>query len=157
VRSLSTDQIDEIYRLRRLLETYALRLSMVHMKPDRLDSLRTLAARLDEKPAGTDFIDARVRFYRAVYDAEHNPLLTQMIEDLRGHVGRYLLRFRFDGQHSDTHSQLVDHIAAGDLTAAENWLSRHLDKVQEGLLHLLSEGDDAAQPQDVAAAERGAS
>ena len=84
VRTFSAAQIDEIYRLRRLLETYALRLSMANMRPERLDTLRKLSAQLDEKPAGTDFIEARVRFYREVYDAERNPLTVEMIEDLRG-------------------------------------------------------------------------
>jgi DNA-binding GntR family transcriptional regulator len=156
VRSLSTAQIDEIYRLRKLLESYALRLSMANMKPDRLETLRALASRLDEKSAGVDFIEARVQFYRAVYDAANNPLLTEMIEELRGHVGRYLLRFRFDGEHAHTHMQLVDHIAAGDLTSAENWLSRHLDKVQQGLLELLTEEEDAAQARVAGHPEGGA-
>ena len=154
VRTLSPAQIDEIYRLRRLLETYALRLSMANMRPERLDALRKLSAQLDAKPAGADFIEARVRFYRAVYDAERNPLTVEMIEDLRGHVGRYLLRFRFD-EHEHTHSRLVDHIAAGDLTAAEQWLSRHLEQVQEGLLQMLAEEEDetAARADQVTAPE----
>lgn len=157
VRTLSAAQIDEIYRLRRLLETYALRLSMANMRPERLETLRKLSAQLDEKPAGADFIEARVLFYREVYDAERNPLTVEMIEDLRGHVGRYLLRFRFD-EHGHTHSRLVDHIAAGDLTAAENWLSRHLEKVQEGLLQMLAaeaedEDETAAQNDQAPAPE----
>lgn len=156
VRSLTSSQIDEIFRLRKLLERYALRLSMASMKPERLETLRKLAGQLDEKPAGTDFIEARVQFYRAVYDTERNPLTTQMIEDLRGHIGRYLLRFRFD-EHDHTHARLVDHIAAGDLTAAENWLSQHLEKVREGLLQMLAEEEDESAAQADLAAESGAS
>lgn len=156
VRSLTSAQIDEIYRLRKLLETHALRLSMASMRPERLETLRKLAAQLDEKPAGTEFIEARVKFYRAVYDAERNPLTTQMIEDLRGHVGRYLLRFRFD-DHQHTHSRLVEHIAAGDLTAAETWLSRHLEKVQEGLLQVLAEAEDEGTVAEVDQADQASS
>jgi hypothetical protein len=57
-----------------------------------------------------------------------------------------------------THSRLVDHIAVGDLTAAENWLSRHLEKVQEGLLQMLAteaeeEAETTAQDNQVPAPE----
>ena len=100
VRTLSPAQINEIYRLRTLLESYAL------------------------------------RFYREMYDAENNPLLVEMIEELRGHEGRYLLGFRFD-----RHLDLVDHIAASDLTGAKAWLYVHLEGVRAGIQALATDED----------------
>src|SRR5690242_17294962 len=82
VRTLSPAQIDEIYRLRMLLETHALRLSMIHMTPERLGRLRELTAELDAAPEGAGFVDTRVDFYREAYDSANNPLLVGMIEQL---------------------------------------------------------------------------
>ncbi|MCW2876020.1 MAG: hypothetical protein JWQ95_120 [Sphaerisporangium sp.] len=145
VCTLSPAQINEIYRLRTLLESYALRLSMTRMNPDRAEALRKLAARLDEEHEGKEFLDVRVRFYRELYDSENNPLLVQMIEELRGHVGRYLLGFRFSGSHKRQHSDLVEHVAGGDLSSAEAWLYSHLEGVRQGIESiLLDEGGDAA-------------
>jgi DNA-binding GntR family transcriptional regulator len=160
VRTLSPAQINEIYRLRTLLESYALRLSMTKMTPLRLQSLHDLAAQLDEQPEGGQFLEVRVRFYRELYDAENNPLLVEMIEELRSHVGRYLLSFRFDGQHRNRHLELVNHVESGDLTGAEAWLYSHLESVRAGIQELATdeagdeegggEGDSSLDEGDVA-------
>lgn len=147
VRSLTTEQIAEIYRLRTLLESYALRLSMTRVGPERLDRLRSLAKQLDEEPEGGEFLEIRVRFYRDLYDADHNPLLVQMIEELRSMVGRYLLSYRIlgDRAHTHVHSDLVGYVAAGDLASAESWIYSHLDQVRKGIESLaLNEEADAA-------------
>lgn len=155
VRMLSVAQIEEIYRLRLLLESQALRLSMARMRPDRLQRMRELAEQLDNVPEGTDFIETRVRFYRETYDAENNPLLVEIIEELRGHVGRYLLGFRA-APHQNTHGELVDHIEAGDLTSAESWLRTHLEEVRTRIADLASQeadedGDDEREGETAAA------
>jgi DNA-binding GntR family transcriptional regulator len=144
VRTLSPAQIDEIYGLRVLLEAHALRLSMARMTADRLAHMQGLAEKLDAEPEGVGFLDTRVRFYREVYDASNNPLLVEMIEELRGHVGRFLLGFRFDGQgHAHRkHASLVEHVRSGDLIAAENWLRSHLEEVRAGILELATTGGD---------------
>jgi DNA-binding GntR family transcriptional regulator len=144
VRTLSTAQIDEIYRLRMLLEPYALRLSMARMTPERVERLRGLATRLDAGEEGDDLIETRMLFYREAYDAAHNPLLVEIVEELRGHVGRYLLSFRVAHDHQGGHSDLAEHIAAGDLTAAETWLRMHLDDVRRSIQTLLADEDAAA-------------
>jgi DNA-binding GntR family transcriptional regulator len=147
VRTLSVSQIEEIYRLRLLLESQALRLSMARMRPERLAKMRELAEQLDGEPEGANFLETRVRFYREVYDAENNPLTVEMVEELRGHVGRYLLGFRAVG-HNHTHRELVDHIEAGDLMAAESWLRAHLEEVRERIADLARQANDDADDED---------
>jgi DNA-binding GntR family transcriptional regulator len=144
VRTLSTAQIDEIYQLRILLEPYAMRLSMARMTPQRVDRLRVLAGTLDAGEDGDDLIETRMLFYREAYDAVRNPLLVEIIEELRGHVGRYLLSFRVTHDHAGGHADLVDHIAAGDLTAAESWLRTHLDDVRRNIQTLVAEENAAS-------------
>jgi DNA-binding GntR family transcriptional regulator len=145
VRTLTPDQINEIYRLRALLETYALNRSIPALTAERIDELRALAHQLDEEPLGSEFLDVRVAFYRKLYDAEHNQLLVQLIEELRSHVGRYLLSIRFD-EHEDRHRHgvLVDHAARGDVEAVEASLRAHLDRVRDGLLRVVEKEIEAA-------------
>ena len=145
VPTLSPAQIDEIYRLRLLLESYALRLSMTKMTPTRLAVLQDLAKKLDDLPEGHEFLSLRVQFSHTLYDAENNPRLVEMIEGLRSHLGRFLLGFRFEGRHS-RHVDLVEHVAAGDLTVAEAWLYSHLEGVRAGIQEIAAnvELDDVA-------------
>lgn len=133
VRTLTSAQINEIFRLRVLLESYALRRSMMDVTPSRVAELKALAQELDAQPEGSQFLEARVRFYRALYDAQHNPLLVEMIEDLRGHLGHYLLGFRLGHRQEHRHTELVVYVASGDSASAEAWLNTHLEVVREGL------------------------
>ena len=158
VRTLTSAQINEIFRLRTLLETHALRRSMQRMTPSRMAEVEALARRLDAQVEGSAFLDARVEFYRELYDAQDNPLLVQMIEELRGHLGRYLLGIRVD--HHDErhqHAELMAYVASGDSARAEAWISAHLEGVRKGIEALTLDGaalmapgdgveDEAAQP-----------
>lgn len=141
VSTLSEAQIDEIYRLRTLLEPYALRLAMPRFDVNTVAVLRELAGELDVAEEGHDFVEARVRFFHVLYDAARSPLLVQLIEDLRAKVGRYLLGLRIgnhtdgDGRHdSGSHSALVDLVAEGDLSGAERWIVEHHETVRRRLI-----------------------
>ena len=154
VRVQSTAQIEEIYRLRVLLETYGLRRSMTAMSPERLVRLRDLAERLDGESEGGEFLRARVQFYRELYDNERNPLLVGQIESLRSQLGRYLLGFRFDEHRTQHHGQLINSVSQGDLDAAESWLRSHLEKVRDGVLSAVQSAAEAGGSKPVRRAAR---
>jgi len=160
VQKLTHREITEIYELRGLLETYALRKSMSTMTPERVARLRDLAAALDEEAEGEQFLDKRVLFYRELYDAANAPRLTEIIEGLRSSVGRYLLGWRVSrsGSGHATHGQLVEYVARGEVDQAERWLRRHLEEVSAGVDNLLygdAEPDDVDDPDDADPVGRG--
>ncbi|MGH3494971.1 MAG: GntR family transcriptional regulator, partial [Sciscionella sp.] len=135
VRTLTHDEITEIYELRDLLETHALRKSMARMTPARTATLRSLAERLDSEAEGDSFVDLRVQFYRELYDAPNAPRLVELIEGLRSSVGRYLLGWRVSeaGNGHGHHGELIRHVASGDVDSAEQWLRKHLKEVSAGV------------------------
>ena len=140
VRTLTPAQINEIFRLRALLESQALQRSMAHMTPSRIAKVQALAEQLDAQGEGSAFVDARVRFYRELYDEHDNPLLVQMIEELRSHLGRYLLGFRVDhSQGHHQHTELVKYVANNDVAGAEEWLHTHLEEVRTRIEALVME------------------
>ncbi len=141
VRSLTPDQVREIYEVRELLEVHALRKSMATMTPERLDRIRDLSQQTDAGADGGDFVDLRTALYREMYDGEHNPVLVKMIEELRGTVGRYLLGVRVSKRSPDRHRRLSDLVAAGDPDAAAEWLTRHLASVRDTVVALVSDAD----------------
>jgi DNA-binding GntR family transcriptional regulator len=156
VQSLTHSEITEIYELRGLLESYALRKSMSTMTPERVARLRELAAELDVEEEGDLFLDKRIAFYRELYDADNAPRTTELIEGLRSSVGRYLLGWRVShhGAGHATHGELVEHVANGDVDQAERWLRQHLEEVSAGVDDLLygetptDEPDDANDPDE---------
>lgn len=154
VKALSASQAREVYEIRSLLELEALRLSMADMTPERLERLVALAQAADSENEGEDFVDARSAFYSELYDAQHRPLLWEMIEQLRLKVGRYVLGWRLvgGGDHSHSHEELLASVSSGDVDAALGVLRNHLESVRDAVIALL-EADEAARLQ--AASPRG--
>jgi DNA-binding GntR family transcriptional regulator len=145
VRSLSTEQLREIYELREVLEPYALKKSLPTMTPDRIARLRELAVSLDDEHEGADFLDLRITFYRELYNVDLNPQLVKIIEELRSAVGRYLLGWRVAQTHDHSHASLVDAVEAGDLKGATKVLLAHLEQVRHGLETMIAQSREAAE------------
>ncbi len=141
VTTLSEKQVREIYELRTVLECFALREAIRTMTSDRLGTIRGLATEADAQSEGPAFIEARNRFYDALYNHDERPLLADVLDDLRLKVGGYLLGRRMDSAHGHSHGALVDVIERGDSDAAEKVLSRHLQAVCDGVVQLLEPSD----------------
>lgn len=150
VRTLSPEQIDEIYRLRTLLESYALTRANRHIEPARLARLQKLGTKLDRQRQGSGFLDLRIEFYRELYAADDNPLLVEMIDDLRNHVGRYYLGFKASHQN---HVDLVNKLQDGDMEGAVAWLTTHFDRVRQGITEIATDSDGDAVAGEISETE----
>jgi DNA-binding GntR family transcriptional regulator len=141
VRTLTPAQVREVYELRELLEVHALRKSIGALTPARAKELVALGKSLDKAHEGGDFVEERVSFYSALYDAEHNPMLVQMIEQLRSSVGPYLLGLRV-GAPAVSHASLARAAAAGDADKAASILLAHLEQVCASLMTMVEAAED---------------
>jgi DNA-binding GntR family transcriptional regulator len=144
VNKLTVDEMREIYEIRGVLETHALRKAMGSMTPERLEHLDQLARALNEVKDGEEFLNRRNEFYRELYDGERQPHLVGLIEKLRAEAGRYWLERKVEyvsrpGQRDHLH--LLEFIRAEDEAGAVDWLHNHLQRVCDELVALMEEGD----------------
>ena len=107
------------------------------MTPERLAELEKLAVTLDQAHQGEGFLEARLAFYRELYDAAANPLIVSMVEKLRSDVGRYWLRRRVAHGHEPQHAMLLRYVRSRDAEGAVNWLTNHLTEVANELAALV--------------------
>lgn len=147
VNKLSAKEMREIYELRALLESHALRKAVDVMTPERLAHLEQLAIELNAIQDGEEFLTRRNEFYRELYDHDLQPRAVGLIERLRAEAGRYWLERKVDyvsrpGQRDHLH--LIEYIKAGDIEAAVAWLQEHLRKVCDDLVALMEK--DAKTP-----------
>jgi DNA-binding GntR family transcriptional regulator len=144
VSMLTVEQMREIYELRIVLESHALRKAIRNMTPQRLRRLESLARTLDREH-GDAFVRARIAFYRELYAADDNPLLVSLIERLRSDVGRYWLRRRVVGHEGGhpVHTDLLELARQGDEEGAVQWLAAHLAHVRDELSALLEQANAA--------------
>lgn len=138
VRELTPAQVREIYEIRGVLESHALRRAIAAMGPERIKRLEDLAGQLDHAESGDDFVQLSFAFYRELYDAKENPLLVSLIERLHSDVGRYWLSRRLVDHQESAHAQLLGHARTGDTDAAVEWLKAHLEDVAEQLIALIT-------------------
>jgi DNA-binding GntR family transcriptional regulator len=144
VNKLSVEEMREIYELRSVLETHALRKAMGAMTAERLEHLDQLARELNDVADGEEFLARRMDFFRELYDGVHQPRAIGMIERLRAEAGRYWLErnveyVRRPGQRD--HMQVLAFITQGDTEGAVRWLEQHLRSVCDELIGLMQEGD----------------
>lgn len=134
VRTLGPEDIAEIYALRVLLETFALRSAIDHITPEEIDELAVIADELDAHHEGEEWLELRQRFYDRLYTIAARPLTAEIITKLRADVGRYWLSLRVVDRHAgDEHRVIIDAIRAGNVEQAEHWLSEHLGQVSSEL------------------------
>lgn len=143
VNELSRRDMDELYRLRLLLEREATRLSVERMSPERatrlvrsLDELRSVAGPRDERwPSLHD------AFHVELYRSADMPRLTAMIVSLRNLVEPYSRMYirlpqRWQ-QAQEEHEGIVAAYRRGDAAGAESLLVAHLSSPAQALLDLL--------------------
>jgi DNA-binding GntR family transcriptional regulator len=138
VSKLTPEQVRQVYEIRILLESHALRKAFEKMDSEKVGHLEELANELDLEQGGERFLQLRVAFYRELYDAEHNSLLISMIDRLRSEVGRYWLELRVAHGSEPGHRQLLKYLRSGDADGAEGWLREHLERVGEELAKLVA-------------------
>jgi DNA-binding GntR family transcriptional regulator len=142
VNTLTAPAAQEIYEIRAILESHALRKAMTAMTPERLVRLEQLANDLNSVENGEEFLQRRAEFYHQLYDAKRQPRLVAMIDRLREEVGRYSLDHNVDyirppGERD--HAQVLTYLRANDVEGAVQWLHDHLDQVCERLLTRLAD------------------
>jgi DNA-binding GntR family transcriptional regulator len=133
VRSMSADRLRETYRLRILLETYALRTAAEALSAEDKKEIVAEGIRLDKAHEGSEFYNDRVEFYRRLYGGERNPVTVEIVEQLRVSVGRYRLGLRMR-QHGFSHEALARAVQKGALAKAEEMLREHLQSVCDELI-----------------------
>ena len=130
VRKLGRDDIDDLYRVREVLEGSAIRQAAVD--PGSWPAIERAIERLERFPFDTpwiDVIDTDIDFHRALVAAAHSVRLSRIHAALEGET--CLSFMRSDGDDpanvARLHRRLYEAIRSGDPDAAFAELQRHLD------------------------------
>lgn len=143
VTDVSTDNIRELFEVRRALEEQAARLAAERGDPAVFDALErefvAVPALLEaEDPARHDYYDLVARLDEAIDDAVANPYLVSALRNLRTHLVRIRRLARDDTDRlreaAREHLTIVRAIAAGDSELAAHATHIHLHRALEHLL-----------------------
>jgi DNA-binding GntR family transcriptional regulator len=140
VSSLDADEIDEIYDLRIVLESHAVRLAVPLLTESDIAELTTLYEAMVSAEDPDAQLAHRERFYLYLYSISGRPRLLALIVRLRQEVARSL-RWKLV-QHSPTHhDEFFEAIKASDAERAVQKLTSHYRKVAALLRRFLRDAE----------------
>jgi DNA-binding GntR family transcriptional regulator len=151
VRSYSAEELDDMYRLRALLEGYAARRAAERMTPEVLEQLRASCRRFERLTARRgasirDLARENMIFHECVLLAAGDERLADMTRSVihLPLVYRAYVWFTDDEKQAsvDGHERVVDALAAGDADAAAKLMEEHVLRAREGLARALQQSGD---------------
>ena len=138
VASLTADEVREIYEIRAILETAAIRRAVPRLSQAQLAEAGRILAAAEADTDGAAWGTHDVDFHALVYDLDDRPRLKELIDGLLRRVDRYWLthglmlthRAEFEREHR----QLLAAIAGRDAEGAATLLGKHLAGAAERLV-----------------------
>ncbi len=128
VTELDADDIEEVYDLRILLESHAVRIAVPLITDEDLEALEELYARMVAAASGDEQLAARERFYGRLYSITGRPKLVGLIARLRQEIARSL-RWPTLQHAPEHHERFFEAIRAGDADGAAAQLASHYRRV----------------------------
>ncbi|MER7521161.1 GntR family transcriptional regulator [Streptomyces sp. NPDC126499] len=144
VAELSLADLEEIYRIRRLLETEAVRAALRRMPDGLVDALERSQADVERAAAAGDvtaMAEANRRFHFALVEASGMPRLVRLIATLWDATDAYRALYYAEDPHREAavheHRAVVSAVTEGDEAAAIRWLDEHRDHAVTALREVL--------------------
>ena len=128
VTELDADDIEEVYELRILLESHAVRLAVPLMTDEDLTALERMYKEMVRAEPGEAQLAARERFYIRLYGMAGRPRLVTLIARLRQEVARSL-RWPTLQHAPEHHERFFEAVRAGDGEGAAAQLASHYRRV----------------------------
>lgn len=128
VTALDADDVEEVYALRILLESEAVRLSLPLLTDEDLEDLEDLFREMQEAKTPDEQLASRERFYIRLYSVAGRPRLVGLIIRLRQEVAR-VLRWATIQHSSSIHEHFFEAVRVGDADRAVAHLSGHYQRV----------------------------
>ncbi|MSP96245.1 MAG: GntR family transcriptional regulator [Betaproteobacteria bacterium] len=135
VRTLSEQELREVFEMRRMLEPYAARKAAERRTPERLAELRELIAEGLESIRRRDIVsNARVNscFHSVIAEAVGNRIICESLKDLQSRIRRYYVEteWKIRRESFAEHRRIYEAIRDQDADLAESLTNEHLDHAE---------------------------
>jgi DNA-binding GntR family transcriptional regulator len=132
VRTLSEQELLEVFEMRRMLEPYAARKAAERRTPEQLAELRELIAEGNESIRRRDIVsNSRIngRFHSVIAEAVGNRIICDSLKDLQSRIRRYYVDIDWKIRRDSfaEHKQIFEAVRDQDSDLAERLTSAHID------------------------------
>lgn len=135
VRTLSEQELREVFEMRRMLEPYAARKAAERRTPEHLAELRELIAEGVESVRRRDIVaNSRInsRFHSVIAEAVGNRIICESLKDLQSRIRRYYVEIDWKIRRDSfaEHKRIFEAIRDRDADLAEKLTNEHLDHAE---------------------------
>lgn len=141
VRALASNELADLYEMRILVETFALRRTVRTIDDDQIEHLARLVSALDASTDHEALLRARHDFSRELYSIGNSARVVSTIMQFQAEVSRYTRDL--DDPRSTTHAELLERIRLRDPELAAAWLESHLRHVARARTQQIAEQSGA--------------
>ncbi|MBO6179145.1 MAG: GntR family transcriptional regulator [Selenomonadaceae bacterium] len=141
VASITIRDINEIFEIRRALESLSSSLAAERISADELETLQRLLVEIGRYIKSKDMekiVETDIKFHDLLYQASRNARLVGIISNLREQLTRFrTLSMSYPGRLEETlkeHKAMVDAMAKGDAAAARKAAEKHMERSEQTLL-----------------------
>jgi DNA-binding GntR family transcriptional regulator len=146
VALLPRDEIWEVYEMRVMAETFALRLSLPHLTVAAMDRAGALLDELDTERDVTRLGLLNRQFHATLFSGAQRKRLAALIDQLHNAVDRYLrvllTSLDYEQRSQDEHRAILAACRAGDVDGAVEALRRHLTGGGRVMVEFLKRRDE---------------
>lgn len=143
ISSLSASEAREIYEIREMLETGAVKFSIEKASEDVLERAEEILKKIDAATDAGMWLDLNWEFHSCLYSPAQRPKLLSIINNLHINVNRYIRIYlelmHYEERSQKEHYEILDAYRRKDKEAAINATVEHLQHASNQLVTYLSE------------------
>ena len=144
VADVSESDVKEIFEIRSALEALATGLAARRIEQEELETLQSLLFEIEGYIKKNDIekiVETDIKFHGLLYQVSSNERLVNIISNLKEQLARFrTLSMSYPGRLYETleeHSEMVEAIANGDVSAARDAAEHHMERAEKTLLKAL--------------------
>lgn len=142
VTPLTAETVQEVYELRSLLETYALKKTINLIPPEKLAQVEAAFQRAVKEENWEDYLRADTAFHELITHLAGHPRLTQFLGILKAQTARTRQVSSFNphrmGRSIEEHEEIIKWLRQRNLDEAEKALAYHLQRVYDSVRSYLN-------------------
>ncbi|CAG2155289.1 hypothetical protein LMG26411_04870 [Cupriavidus numazuensis] len=151
VRGLTLDDVQEIYRLRKVLEPMMVEAAITAITPEEIARAEALHAEMLNTMEVTRWTELNLAFHAALWASQEHSRLAHLVKTLRDSSAPYIsLSLYMCPEHlalsNAEHAEMLAQYRQRDVEAAKRQTVHHLDETLKVIVQVIQQSDASSAP-----------
>lgn len=143
VKELSIQEVEEIFKIRQIMESAAAQLAIQNLGSDELNKLEELLMKMEKIKDIPRWLELNWQFHETIYEPCRLPRFCKMIRNLRNDINRYLVTSLLDPDLREIaerkHRKIFEACQRKEIGELDLHVREHLQETSDALIRILRE------------------